>query len=192
MRRRALKNFLKIIQKTIDKHNFLCYNKYIRDEGKHQKTRKVTSMSKMMNVAVNSALSNEVPTQKAIARIKVANKLIEILEDRVPRSLKEIETIILKNMKESYLWSTSVKSILEWFEQAQLITTEIRNEEFITKEGRVWVFYDKEMNEIPSHIKAITQCGDVVYVLNPAIYAKHNEKREIKVQVKRKYYTWVA
>lgn len=149
-------------------------------------------MSKMMNVAVNSALSNEVPTQKAIARIKVANKLIEILEDRVPRSLKEIETIILENMREDYFGSTSVKSILEWFEQAHLITTEIRNEEFITKQVRVWVFYDKEMNEIPEHIKAITQYGDVVSVRNPAIYARHGEEREIKVQVKRKYYTWVA
>lgn len=149
-------------------------------------------MSKMMNVAVNSALSNEVPTQKAIARIKVANKLIETLEDRVPRSLKEIEVIILKNMRDSYLWSTSVKSILEWFEAAQLVTTEIRKEEYIEKESWVRVSYDKEKNEIPTMIKAITQNGDVVEVGNPRIHSQRNEKRKIKVQVKRKYYTWVA
>lgn len=149
-------------------------------------------MSKMMNVAVNSALFNEAPTQKAIARIKVANKLIEILEDRIPRSLREIETIILENMDKDYRGSTSVKSILEWFEAAQLVTTEIRKEEYIEKESWVRVSYDKEKNEIPTMIKAITQNGDVVEVGNPRIHSQRNEKRKIKVQVKRKYYTWVA
>lgn len=190
--RRRAQIFSKIFSKTIDKLYFSCYNKYIKDEGKHQKTRKAISMSKMMNVAVNSTLLNEGPTRNAIARIKVANKLIEILEDRISHSLKEIEAIIIEDMSKDYLNSTSVKSILEWFEQMHLVTTEIRKEEFIEKESWTRVSYDKEKNEIPTMIKATTQNGDMVEVVNPRIHSQRTEKRVIKFQVKRRYYTWVA
>ena len=154
-------------------------------------------MSKMMNAAVNSALSNEVPTQKAIARIKVANKLIEILEDRIPRSLREIETIILENMDKDYRGSTSVKSILEWFEQAHLITTEIRKEEFKTVQRDEYIYRDSDNNIIPEKI-TIMHNGHAYQIDNPTFYSDrfhaHGqwEKIEKEVQVKRKYYTWVA
>lgn len=154
-------------------------------------------MSKMMNVAVNSALFNEFPTQKAIARIKVANKLIEILEDRIPRSLKEIETIILENMDKDYRSSTSVKSILEWFEAAKLVTTEIRKEEFKTVQKDEYIYRDSNNNIIPEKI-TIMHNGQAYQIDNPTFYSDrlraHGqwEKIEKEVQVKRKYYTWVA
>ena len=154
-------------------------------------------MSKMMNVTVNSYLSNEIPTQKAIARIKVANKLIEILEDRVSRSLKEIEAIILENMGEDYLNSTSVKSILEWFEQAHLITTEIREEEFITIQKNKYVYRDSDNNIIPEKI-TIMHNGQAYQIYNPALNSPEYrmrgqwEETDVQVQVKRRYYTWVA
>ena len=187
----SLKNLLK----PIDNYLFPCYNTYIRDEGKHQKTRKATAMSKMMNVNVNSYLSNETPTKKAIARIKVANKLIEILEDRVPRSLREIETIILENMTDEYLNSTSVKSILNWFELSNLITTEIRKEEFITIKTKDYIYRDVNNNVIPQKV-TVTYNGYEVCIDNPE-FKKHRfdgkwEEIEKQVQVQRKYYTWVA
>jgi len=152
-------------------------------------------MSKMMNVTVNSYLSTEIPTKKAIARIKVANKLIEILEDRVPRSLKEIEAIILENMTEDYLSSTSVKSILQWFELSNLVTTEIRKEEFITVKTKDYVYRDANNNIIPQKV-TVTYNGYEVRIDNPEL-KKHRfdgewEEIEKQVQVQRKYYTWVA
>lgn len=154
-------------------------------------------MSKMMNVAVNSYLSNEIPTKKAIARIKVANKLIEILEDRVPRSLREIENIILEDMSVDYLDSTSVKSILEWFEQARLITTEVRKEEFITIQTNKYVYRDSNNNIVPEKVTIMLN-GHTYQIDNPVLNSDEYrmrgqwEETEAKVQVSRKYYTWVA
>ena len=154
-------------------------------------------MSKMMNVAVNPYLSNEVPTRKAIARIKVANKLIEILEDRTPRSLREIEDIILEDMSVDYMNSTSVKNILEWFEQARLITTEVRKEEFITIQTEKYVYRDFNNNIIPEKV-TITFNGHAYQIDNPVLNSDEYrmrgrwEETEEKVQVSRKYYTWVA
>jgi len=152
-------------------------------------------MSKMMNVNVNSYLSNETPTKKAIARIKVANKLIEILEDRIPRSLREIETIFIKNMTDDYLNSTSVKSILDWFELSNLITTEIRKEEFITIKTKDYIYRDTNNNIIPQKV-TVTYNGYEIQIDNPEL-KKHRfdgkwEEIEKQVQVQRKYYTWVA
>ena len=129
-------------------------------------------MSKMMNVNVNSYLSNETPTKKAIARIKVANKLIEILEDRIPRSLREIEAIVLENMTDDYLNSTSVKSILDWFELSNLITTEIRKEEFITIKTEDYIYHDTNNNIIPQKV-TVTYNGYEIQIDNPEL-KKHN------------------
>lgn len=149
-------------------------------------------MSKMNTISVNSFLSNETPTKKAIARIKVANKLIELFEDRESHSIRELEQFFIDNMASDYFGSTSIKSILEWFELSKLVKSEIREEEFIEKEDYVWVYYDKNGNEVPSHIEATLKDGTVFETSNPYIHSTRSEKRKIKVQVKRKYYTWIA
>lgn len=149
-------------------------------------------MSKMNTISVNSFLSNETPTKKAIARIKVANKLIELLEDHESHSIRELEQFFLDNMADVYYGSTSVKSILEWFELSGLVKSDIRAEEFIEKEDWVRVYYDKNGNEVPSHIEATLKDGTVFETSNSHIHSTRREKRNIKIQVKRRYYTWIA
>jgi hypothetical protein len=86
--------------------------------------------------------------------------------------------------------------ILRVLEDFGVVKTEKRKEEFITIKDEEWIVRDKEGNIIPAHLQATLDNGEKIEVDNP-LYNKLRrygrwEDVEKKVQVTRKYYTWVG
>ena len=89
-----------------------------------------------------------------------------------------------------------VSYILRVLEDFGVIKTEKRKEEFITVTDCDWIIRDKEGNIVPAHIQATLDNGEKIEVDNPLYYKLRRYGRwedvEKKVQVTRKYYTWVG
>ena len=110
-----------------------------------------------------------------------------------PLSLKQFDELYLSNSNEK---PYQVHRIIKRLEDFGILLSEKRKEEFITKEVEEWVVYNKEKQVIPPRIWATLDSGEKIEIDNPLYYKMKRYGRweyvEKKIQVTRKYYTWVG
>lgn len=87
-----------------------------------------------------------------------------------------------------------VKTLMDYLEIYGKVQAENRSEEFIEIEDFDYIYFDKKGHKIPSKVKIIYNNKEYE-IDNPELienYSKYKKvKQRKKIQVKRKYYTWV-
>ncbi len=110
-----------------------------------------------------------------------------------PLSLKQFDEIYLSNSDKT---PYQAHSIIERLEDFGILLSEKRKEEFITKKVKELVVYDEEKQIVPPRIWVTLDSGERIEIDNPLYYKLkqygHWEYVEKKIQVTRKYYTWVG
>lgn len=125
--------------------------------------------------------------------IKVVNEIVKIFYTKKCISGTELQHIL----DEKELSLPRALSVLGWFETFGWVTSEVHKEEFITVHTKDIVWRDSHGNIIPTEVNATLDNGEVIKISNPKCNRKqganyHYEEVEKQVQVRRKYYTWVA
>lgn len=88
-----------------------------------------------------------------------------------------------------------VKTLMDYLEMYGKVQAENRPEEFIEIEDFDYIYFDKKGHKIPSKIKIIYNNKEYE-IDNPELIENYSRYKKVKqrkkIQVKRKYYTWVG